>query len=151
MVKCIFLYTNNADHVVTNLMTAAKINKIPVVCYSTIDQEYHFYDSSWKMETMKKAEDVIDHMYKCNELEKLVELFPEFEILPPPPVDPTIETTLQKCQRIIKPQSIKYDANLARIKKMERDRVKVDYPDDLEKLTKKMHNVNFLSKFLKKK
>ena len=45
-----------------------------------------------------------------------------------------------------------FDANLSRIKKMERDRVKVEYPDDIEKINKRLQqtSINVFSKLLKK-
>jgi hypothetical protein len=45
-----------------------------------------------------------------------------------------------------------FDPHLARMKKMERDRIKVDYPDDLEKINKKLQqtSINVFSKKINK-
>ena len=160
MVKCIFLYTDTNDHIALSLMNLAKANKIPVVCYSSLNGVYSFFDTSWIKNDFKIPEEVIEHMYTTFDLQqvtKLAELFPEFEILEPKIVQ--VESTLEKCKKKLNEQppiikdSVKFfDPNLARLRKMERDRVKIDYPDDIEKINKKIvdSRTNFLSKFFKK-
>jgi hypothetical protein len=63
-------------------------------------------------------------------------------------------TPLDHCQHILKEAALTekkrlamnnvqiFDPHLARIKKMERDRVKIEYDDDLEKINKKMQQVS---------
>jgi len=161
MVKCIFIFTDNSDPIVLNLMNTAKKNNIPIVCYSTLDSVYHCYSGESK-QILNDPKEVIDFMYSLfdlAEIKKIADLFPEFEIIENVPESPNI---LDKCHEKLKEitqqekkkkdlNNIKlFDPNLARIKKMEKDRTKVEYEDDLEQINKKM-NSNFISKFFKKK
>ena len=43
-VQAIFLYSNTPDIVSTNLLSFAEKFKTNIVCFSTIDNKYHFYD-----------------------------------------------------------------------------------------------------------
>jgi hypothetical protein len=159
MVKCIFTFSDSYDIITTNLINAAKTNKLPYVCYSTLDNIYHFYFNEIIKE-FKTAKEVVDHMYilfDLDEVKKLAELFPEFEIITPEALK---NTTLDECREILKKtesevkkkeRSVKlFDPHLAKLKKMERDRIKVQYSDDIEKINKQFSGVNFLSKLLKK-
>jgi len=163
MVKCIFLYTNGPDYVVTSLMNLGKKNKIPVVCYSSIDSIYHFYDTEWERLSFESPSEVIDHMYTLFDLEKvkkLAELFPDFEIVEAPVVEKTQgKSKLEKCKEILidnqnakqkkkELTSVKvYDQNIEKIKKMENPSPE----NEVEKITNKLASTNFLSKFLNKK
>ena len=157
MVQCVFLFSDASDPIVTSLINLSKKNEIPYVCYSTLDSKYHFfYNTEHKL--FEKPEDVINHMYFLFDLgviKKLATLFPDFEIIDAE--DLKQNTTLEECQRILKETTISekkkkdlnnvqlFDPHLSRLRKMERDRVKVDYPDD-----PKPPGNNFLSKFFKK-
>ena len=41
-VKCVFLFNNTSDFVVTNVLQVCKTLSVPTVCYSIIDSVYHF-------------------------------------------------------------------------------------------------------------
>ena len=98
-------------------------------------------------------------LFDLDEVKKLAELFPEFEIITAEAVK---NTTLEECREILKKtesevkkkertlQTKLFDPHLAKIKKMERDRIKVEYSDDVEKINKQFSGINFLSKLLKK-
>jgi hypothetical protein len=150
MVKCIFLYTNGPDHIVVSLMNLCEKNKIPVVCYSSIDNIYHFYDTEREKILFKSPKEVIDHMYNLFDLEKvkkLAELFPDFEILEAPVIQKSEGySKLEKCKEILKEnQSVEQ-------KKKESTSVKVYTPKKIEKTeVVNLGSTNFLSKFLNKK
>jgi hypothetical protein len=142
-IKCAFIFTDSSDPIATNIIKTCESLQIPIVCYSNLDQVYHF-----NKEQLKTAEEVIDKMYLTFDLveaKKISDLFPEFEILSSEEI---VNPTLDQCCEIFKNASLTekkkkdlknvklFDPNLARIKKMERDRIKVDYPDDLEKHNK---------------
>jgi hypothetical protein len=92
-IKTIFIYTDVADTVAKNLLKCADTLKICAVCYSGIDEKYHYYDYTnaitdpFTKETTNvikniftKAEEVIEHMYHLVDfgaLKKYNELFPE--------------------------------------------------------------------------
>lgn len=162
MVKCIFIFSDTSDIIATNLINAAKTNKINYVCYSTLDSIYHFYSPDIEKKEFKVVEELITYMYNLFDLaetKKLVELFPEFEIITPEVIK---NTCLEECQELLKKSEQEiakkekkfstkiYDPHLAKLKKMERERIKVEYDDDVEKINKKMSTFNLLGKFLKK-
>jgi hypothetical protein len=85
-VKCIYIFNDRPDATATSLLNAAKVNSINVVCYSNIDNLYHFYEQGdpEKVLTIKKPEDVIAKMYELDDLQlvrKIHSLFPDFEII----------------------------------------------------------------------
>ena len=155
-VKCVFLFTNENDYVVTNVLKTCTSLSLPSISYSMVDEKYHF---KYLNETSihETAELTLEKMYSTFDLidtKKIAELFPDFEIIDPPVNNE--KSTLDKCVEklgILKIEERKkkdlnkvqlFDPHLARIKKMERDRVKVEYPDDPEKL-----NVNVFSEIFK--
>jgi hypothetical protein len=160
-VKCVFIFTDSADSYAETFINMAKSLKILLVCYSNLDKVYHFYNcfESSKI-TLNKAEEVIDHIYSAFEsvkVTKLAELFPDFEIIEAPVEEPK-ETVLEECLKKLKvTDSIEKkkkeslmvkkvnDANLTKIKNMEKDRKKVVYDD--EDIIKKMKAVNIFAKF----
>ena len=160
MVKCIFLYTNGPDHVVTSLMNLGKKNKIPVVCYSSVDSIYHFYDTEHEKVEFKNPQEVIDHMYNLFDLEivkKSIELFSDFEIVEAPVIQKAEYSKLEKCKEILKEnlnnKQKKIESTSVKVKYIEKIK-EMDQPnihDDIEKVTNKLASTNFLSKFLNKK
>ena len=155
-VKNIFVFIDQSDTIATNLMNAAKKNKINVICYSSHDKIYHFYDYNLdgKFE-FRDPEEVVAKMYYLADLEqtrKISDLFPDFEI-----IEPVVEvraSTLDQCSRVLKGQreinetakkqreenfTKVFDPNLARLKRMERERNdrNMVYPDSVEILAKK--------------
>ena len=154
-VKCAFIFTDISDPIVTNILTVCKTLEVPTICYSSIDKKYHF-----GKEHLSTPEEVITKMYSLFDLQaakKLSDLFPEFELLE---IDETPRnTTLEKCSEILKkeragrkkdPNVMMYDPNLVKMKKMERDRMKVSYDDDVEKINKQL-TVNVFSRLFNKK
>jgi hypothetical protein len=140
-VKNIFIFSDESDTIATNLMSTAKKNNINVICYSNLDNIYHFYKNVLKQE-FKKPSDLVDHMYDLADLEgvkKIADLFPEFEILDPPhetkntTLDESIEIYKQSEEKIQKEKKFVklYDPHLSRLKQMEYERSmkNVDYND----------------------
>jgi hypothetical protein len=163
-VKCAFIFNDNADPIVTNVLQVCKLLNIPTVCYSSIDSVYHFTYLTEKI-VLKSPQEVVDKMYSLFELldvKKMAELFPDFEILTPE--ESKSITPLDRCQHILKEAALTekkrlamnnvqiFDPHLARIKKMERDRVKIEYDDDIEKINKKIQqtSINVFSKKINK-
>jgi len=157
MVQCVFIFTDTNDLFTTNLISIAKKNNIIVVCYSSIDSVYHLFFES-KIEKINDPKELLDRVYGLMDLgkvKKLAELFSEFEILEPE-ID-TKETTLEKCVKIFKDSTEKelnkkeytrpFDPHLAKLKKMERDRIKIKYDDE----PPPKPQFNILSKFLTKR
>jgi hypothetical protein len=101
-VKCVFLFNNTSDFVVTNVLQVCKTLSIPTVCYSSIDSVYHFTYLN-ELIKLKTPEEVIDKMYSLFEIievKKIADLFPEFEIISSEEIK--TETTLDRCHHIIK-------------------------------------------------
>ena len=162
-VKCAFIFNNSPDYIVTNVLKTCNLLEIPTVCYSSIDAFYHYSFKNDKIK-LKTPQEVIDKMYTLFDLlevKKIADLFPDFEILTP---EETKVTTLDRCSQLLKEITITekkkkdlktvqfFDPNIARIKKMERDRIKVEYDDDVEKINKRLQqtSINVFSKLLKK-
>jgi len=163
-VKCIIVFSDTKDLVVDNLITYSKNVGVLLICYSNLDSVYHIYDKENK-ETVKKPEEVLEKMYNIinkNDLSKLNDLFPEFDILEEP--EKKEVTVLEKCiqrikktsseESIKKEQTVKiYDIHYGKLKKMEylRSMNKVVYDDDVEKINKQLKNTGrSLSSFFKK-
>jgi len=138
MVKTIFIFSDSNENFVTNLLTLAKKNKINVVCYSTIDSVYHFYDyTNDKKYNFKEPSEVVEQMYllfEYFEVKKIAELFSDFEIIPLE--DTTKKSSLEECMEALSLKNkelkekkdkliitkIPFDPNLAKLKKMEYER-----------------------------
>lgn len=165
-VKNIFIFSDESDVVATNLINAAKINKINIICYSNVDNLYHFYEyGSGDPISLKTPQEVIDRMYIHYDLEsarKIADLFPDFEI-----VEHEFEkkkSTLDECIELMKEaeiatkkdkKSVKlFDPNMNKIKQMEYERSTRNtvYPDSVEILAKNEINKHrsLLSKFFTK-
>jgi len=160
MVKFIFIFTDTSDITATNLIKTGKTYKIPTICYSNIDHVYHCYENDVNdtVTIIPKSTDVVEYINNINakkSVDKLAELFPEFEIIDHP-VD-TRCPVLEECVKLLKltteaerekkeSHNIKkicepglktfYDSNLNKIKKMENDRKVIVYDDDLETINK---------------
>lgn len=163
-VKCIFIFTDSADSYAETFINMAKSMKILLVCYSNLDKIYHFYDNinGEKAVSLKTAEEVMERMYGVFEeikVVKLAEMFPDFEIIEAPVEEPK-ESILEECLKKLKGSYnaenkkkennvVKKinDANLTRLKNMEKDRKKVVYDDDIEEINKRMKAVNIFAKF----
>jgi hypothetical protein len=159
-VKNIFIFSDEKDNTVINLMNTGRKNKINVICYSSLDKIYHFYDNN--SEAVYKFSDptqVVEKMYHLIDLEgtrKIADLFPEIDILEPETVKS--ESSLEECSRILREKkgvvSKLYDPNIAKIRAMENERNSrhTIYPDSMEELSKADHNKrkSLLSQFFKK-
>jgi len=164
-VRCIFLFTNGNDTVCSNLLSFSEKNKLPLVCYSTIDNQYHFYDETHTKTNYSTPAEVIEKMYTIFDLIKVKELsdlFPEFELLEEPVTQKVsvLEESIKAIQEVTKKERKKKDLNqtkifdphLNKLKKMEylRSQKNIKYDDDLETINKGMNKLNILSKFFKK-
>jgi len=144
MVKFIFVFSDTQDTLATNIIEYAKKIGIPLICYSTIDNMYHF-TSKEKTVLIKKPEDIQNKMQEISELNhlsKFDELFPEFTVLEP---DKAIENTLDKCIEILNQTTLKekkkkvfsekvpFDANFnkLKIKEKQKKQLAVKYDDEL--------------------
>jgi len=165
-VKNIFIFSDSDDPIATNLMNAAKKNKINVVCYSNLDTIYHFYNYTETSEksSLKKPEEVVDKMYYLYDLQaaqKYAELFDDFEIvdLPNDSTKSTLEACVEKMKKITitenkqKVHSKLFDPHLQKLKKMEYERSQKNmfYPDSVENINKKEleKQKSVLSRFFK--
>ena len=160
MVKFIFIFTDISDVVATNLIKTGKTYKIPTICYSNIDHVYHCYENDINdtVTIIPKSTDVVEYINNIKakkSVEKLAELFPEFEIIDHP-VDnsyPVLEECVKKLRIVTDNENIKkesnktikmcepglkkfYDPNLNKIKKFEYDRKVKVYEDDIETINK---------------
>ena len=156
-VKNIFIFSDTSDPTATNLINTAKKNKINVICYSTLDNLYHFYNytksETGTKHTYQNAQDVIDKLYALRELDdakKIADLFPDFEIIEA--VINTNTPVLDECLDIIKnidneekkkkaSNTCKkiFDPHLNKLKHMENERSQRNmfYPDSVENIVKK--------------
>jgi hypothetical protein len=105
MVKFIFIFSNSSDNISSNLLNLAEKYKKFIICYSDLDSKYHFYDYSGYFEksTYSNAIDVINKIKEVNdfiEFKKIVDIFPEFDIIPEPSKD--TEGCLDRCVEILR-------------------------------------------------
>ena len=165
-VKNIFIFSDESDRMATNLMNAAKKNKINVICYSNLDTVYHFYNNTFNGEkiTLKTPVEVLDQMYNLIDLEsakKYADLFDDFEIIEESEIkSSTLNDCIQKIKKIDleekqkKVSSKLFDPHLNKLKKMEYERSQknIVYPDSVENLNKKVISTQktLLSRFFAK-
>ena len=171
-VKFMFIFSDTSDTLANNLINYCETTKTPLICYSSFDKIYHFYeyilDKSLqnkeivlqkKTTQIKDPESVILKIESTQEtikLTKLDSLFPEFHVLEPEKV---LESTLDKCIEIFKETSekeekkkvystkIPFDANFNKLKYLEKSKKPVVYDDELP-VSKPVKN---LSQFFKKR
>jgi hypothetical protein len=163
-VKFVFVFSDTSDPFADNIIKYCKTSKTPIICYSSIDNLYHFYtDGDTKKVTLITPEEVIKKIEDVKEmsiLTKIDELFPEFDILE---TDKEEKPVLENCIKILREKTseengkkvftakIPFDANFNKLKKLENNKKKneVVYDDELPsskpKSTKKL-----LSEFFKK-
>ena len=167
-IKCFFIFSDSSDPVATNLLKCAEQFKVNAICYSNLDNVYHFY--SYFNELVKKEfktpEEVMEMVYlveNVNDVQKINNLFPELEILEN--VEVPAETTLEKCLNALKisteqekvkkekMRTVIYDPHIAKLKKMEYERAqkKIVYDDNIEDINKHLKKETSLSSFFKKK
>ena len=185
-IKFIFIFTDTPDIIATNLIKIGQTFNIPTICYSNVDHVYHCYenDKNNTVTIIPKSIDVIEYINNIKakkSVEKLAELFPEFEIVDLPEENsyPVLEECLKKLRIVTETEKNKketnktlrycepslkkfYDPNLNKLKKLEYDRSQHNkvYEDDLETINKNIkhaqlaeqpHKKNVLSKFFTKK
>jgi hypothetical protein len=161
-VKFVFIFSDTSDTLASNLINYCETTKTPLICYSSFDKIYHFYEyikDTKKTTQIKEPESVILKIESTQEsikLTKLDSLFPEFHVLEP---DQALESTLDKCIEILKDTSekeekkkvysakIPFDANFNKLKYLEKSKKPVVYDDELP-VTKPLKN---LSQFFKKR
>jgi hypothetical protein len=160
-VKFVFVFSDISDPFADNLIKYCQISKTPLICYSNIDHIYHFYTDGTTKIPFKKPEEVITQMEFLKEkvtLDKLNDLFPEFDILD---TDKKETPVLDNCIKILRrstseeaskkaySEKIPFDANFNKLKYIEKNKKTVVYDDELPvskpKTTKKL-----LSEFFKK-
>lgn len=156
MVKFVFIFSDVQDPFADNIIKYCKTSKTPLICYSSIDKLYHFYDTT-KI-TLKDASEVILKMEEIKEkniLNKLDELFPEFEILDVPfKQEPILENCLKILKRVTLDEEKKkvfstklpFDANFNKMK----PRNKVVIHDDELPVNRPQSTKQLLSQFFKK-
>ena len=151
-VKCIFIFTNGSDSIATNLINLAEKGSIPLICYSTVDSLYHFYNDAEHL-TFKSVQDVINHMYMIfdiSEIKKIAELFPDFEIIPE--TVEAKENELDKCVKILKESNEceKDKKDLNKILFFDGKPKPPPVVEGVETLTQKIKKLNILERFFKK-
>ena len=114
MVRFIFVFSNSSDNISSNLLNLAEKYKKYIICYSELDSKYQFYDYSGYFEksTYSNAIDVINKMKEVNdfiEFKKIVDTFPEFDIIPEPSKD--TEGCLDRCVEILRTRRIEEENN----------------------------------------
>jgi len=165
-VKYIFIFSDGYDIIANNLINYCEKTKTNMVCYSDFDKMYHFYDyTDLKVQKFEfnDADSVILKMEEIKEkitLNKLDELFPELEILDCDHNE-TKRPVLQNCIKILKniesteqnkkvhSVKIPFDANFNKLKKIENNRKKISYDDELP-IQKPQSTKSLISHFFKK-
>jgi hypothetical protein len=158
-VKFIFLFSDTHDTFADNIINYCEKSKTNLICYSTLDNIYHFYDyteSEKIIIQIKEPKNVIEKIEEIKErtkLNKLQDLFPEFQIIEPEEVKTSF--VLERCLHILKDTQQKEDKKkVYSIKipfiKIEESKKKVVYDDELP-VNKVMSSKTLLSQFFGKK
>jgi hypothetical protein len=160
-VKFIFIFSDTQDIFADNLIKYCETSNTHLICYSSLDSIYHFYEFSENNEKIvaeiKDPQKVIEKMESLKSkgvVDKFNNLFPEFEIIEPEEIKKI--SNLEKCLIILKdsqsryPQKVKplsnklpFDPNFSKIKYTKE---KVVYNDELPLKPKSL-----FSEFFKKK
>jgi hypothetical protein len=158
-IKFIFIFNDGQDPISTNLINFSNKNNLVIVCYSNIDECYHFQNTNEEVIKYKTAKETVDKMYTFIDklaAQKFESIFPDFDLIEP---EQTKNTTLEECidklkqihvEEKVKKDSLNiklFDPHIAKIKAMEYQRAqkKIVYEGELG--TEKPPNV--LSKFFK--
>ena len=156
--KFIFIFNDSADPVAENLINFSKKNNLVIVCYSNVDEYYHFHNTETVVK-IKSPEETVQKMYEFIDLQnaKVIQnIFPDFDIIEP---ESNKNTSLEDCVAKLKQITINeqakkdtlnvrlFDPHIAKIKAMEREREqkKTVYPDEVL-----LKAPDVLSKFFKK-
>jgi hypothetical protein len=160
-VKFIFIFSDTQDTFAENLIKYSETSNTPLICYSSLDSIYHFYEYSENKEKtvheIKDPQQVIEKMESLKSkgiIDKYNDLFPEFEIIEPEEIKKI--SNLEKCLIILKdsqsqyPQKVKpmsnklpFDPNFSKIKQTKE---KVIYDEDLKPLKGKSSFSDFFKK-----
>lgn len=158
----IFIYSDSSDYFSTNLINIAKKHSIPYICYSNLDNIYHFYNNgNSEKVTFTSAIEVIEHLEELNDYHRIVKiasLFPGIDILPEPAFEDNkcLDRCIEKIRSMNNAHSEKMNQNKPKqmsiseikykdreiIKRMKRE-VPVKYDDEPVK------KPNSISKFFK--
>jgi len=165
-VKFIFIFSDTQDIFADNIINYCEKSKTNLICYSILDNFYYFYEyinGEKKIVQIKDPKIVIEKMEEIKErstLNKLHELFPEFEIIEPEEENKGF--VLERCLHILKETKnkedskkvysvkIPFDANFNKLKKIEESKKKVVYDDELP-VHKPISSKTLLSQFFGKK
>jgi hypothetical protein len=107
-IKFIFIFSDVQDTFADNLIKYCEKSRTNLICYSSLDSVYHFYEYTTTDKIIHKISEpgkVIEKMEEIKEkgtINKLQELFPEFEIIEPEEIKRI--STLEKCLIILKDQ-----------------------------------------------
>ena len=164
-VKFIFIFSDTQDIFADNLINYCEKTKTNLICYSTLDKIYHFYDYT-DSKVIIKIKEPIDVILKLEEikekttLNKLNDLFPEFEIINCEEVKKI--SSLEKCLEILKDThekeekkkiysiKIPFDANFNKLKKIDENKKKIAYDDELPVYRPSVPTKTLLSHFFGK-
>jgi len=136
-VKFVFIFSDTQDTLADNLIKYCEMSKTNLICYSSLDSIYHFYNEN-VVEQFKDPQQVIEKMVLINAqgmADKIQQLFPEFEITHE--VEVKGESKLSSSLKILKEKSqnkkecykIPFDANFNKLKYLEQSKKKVVYED----------------------
>lgn len=168
VVKFIFIFTDIQEPFSINIIQLSQKYSVPMVCYSNIDSVYHFYDySSGELERtlLSTPDEVIiklNGVHEFGSFEKMVQLFPEFDIIPDIPVsNKNMERCMEKLRMVNIVESEKkrknstkrlsldkplYDPNLNKMKRLDATRAEKKIKYDDEPPPKKSSISNFFKK-----
>jgi hypothetical protein len=135
MIKFIFIFSNSSDHVCDNLLNLAEKYKKYVICYSEVDNKYHFYDYSDGIEKIQysTAIEVINRMKEINEFiefKKVVDCFPDHEIIPD--ASTIASGSLDRCVEILRVRRIEEEN-----KQYDRSIKVVPYVKEIQRIIKR--------------
>jgi hypothetical protein len=163
-VKFIFIFSDTQDTFADNIINYCEKSKTNLICYSTLDNFYHFHEfSEKKIFKIKEPKNVIEKMEEIKEkntLNKLHELFPDFQIIENEEVNkkPVLENCLQILNETKQKEEnkkvygikIPFDANFNKLKKIEESKKKIVYDDELP-VNKQVSSKTLLSQFFGKR
>lgn len=164
-VKFVFIFSDTQDSFAENLIKYCEKSRTNLICYSSLDSIYHFYEYLETDKIIHKIEkplQVIEKMQEIKErgtVNKLQELFPEFEIIERQEIKKI--STLENCLIILKntqqsePKRLStrlpFDPNFNKLKKLEDSKKRVVYDDELPVHKPLPSTKNLLANFFKKR
>ena len=144
-VKYIFIFSDTQDIFADNLIKYCEKSRTNLICYSTLDSVYHFYEFHETEKIVHEIKDpqkvvtLMEEILAKGTVDKYNNLFPEFEIIEPP--ENKKVSNLEKCLTILREQQqrpkklttkLPFDANFNKIKYLEKSKEKVVYDDEIK-------------------